>query len=351
MGVSKSQWGWKASFWFQKKCYKKEGFRTRAEAKDWEVDRRRELEEEAKRANLTSPPTFFDISAQYLEDCQARMQLNTWRQKAFVCRSFLEHLDYDPPAEDITKQQVADYLRNRQQTVSNKAANRDLRDIKALYNWAIRRDILFRNPCNGLEFYPEDPTPRYIPPSEDIDKVLMAAEPEEMDLLLILYHTGARVGEVLRMTWEDVNLEKRWVRLWTRKRRGGNLQEDMLPMNETLHGILQRRWRNRNKESPHVFPEYRHEGRRRKESTYRMMQKLCRRAGVKPFGFHTIRHYVASIIQDSRKATLQQIQKFLRHRRQTTTENYLHMIDRSLQEAVDILEEKQPAAAQPQKSK
>ena len=146
MGVSKSQWGWKASFWFQKKCYKKEGFRTRAEAKDWEVDRRRELEEEAKRANLTSPPTFFDISAQYLEDCQARMQLNTWRQKAFVCRSFLEHLDYDPPAEDITKQEVADYLRNRQQTVSNKAANRDLRDIKALYNWAIRRDILFRNP-------------------------------------------------------------------------------------------------------------------------------------------------------------------------------------------------------------
>ena len=78
----------------------------------------------------------------------------------------------------------------------------------------------------------------------------MAAEPEEMDLLLILFHTAARVGEVLRMPWEDVNLEKRWVRLWTRKRRGGNLQEDMLPMNETLHGIMERRWRNRNKEEP-----------------------------------------------------------------------------------------------------
>ena len=82
-----------------------------------------------------------------------------------------------------------------------------------------------------------------------------------------------------------------------------------------------------------------------------MMNKLCRRAGVKPFGFHAIRHYVASIIQDSRKATLQQIQRLLRHRRQTTTENYLHMIDRSLQEAVDILDEKQPQTDQTQNAK
>ena len=88
MGASKGQWGWKASFWFQKKCYKKEGFRTKAEAKDWEVDRKRELEEEAKRDSQVSPLTFFGISAQYLEDCQARMQVEHLAAES-LCLSFV----------------------------------------------------------------------------------------------------------------------------------------------------------------------------------------------------------------------------------------------------------------------
>jgi len=47
-----------------------------------------------------------------------------------------------------------------------------------------------------------------------------------MDLLTVLYHTLGRIGEVLRLNWEDINFEKKWVRLSTRKRRGGELEAD-----------------------------------------------------------------------------------------------------------------------------
>ncbi len=48
---------------------------------------------------------------------------------------------------------------------------------------------------------------------------------------------------------------------------------------------------------------------------------------------------VASIINDSGKATLGQIQQFLRHRRQATTEIYLHEFTRDQTEVASILVE------------
>ena len=53
-----------------------------------------------------------------------------------------------------------------------------------------------------------------------------------------------------------------------------------------------------------------------------------------------MQHNVASVINDTGKASMKQIQKLLRHRRQTTTENYLHTIENSLRDVMGILDEK-----------
>ena len=50
--------------------------------------------------------------------------------------------------------------------------------------------------------------------------------------------------------------------------------------------------------------------------------------------------YISDVLNDSGKASMKQIQKLLRHRRQATTENYLHSIEGSLYQAARILDGK-----------
>ena len=57
-------------------------------------------------------------------------------------------------------------------------------------------------------------------------------------MLLAFLHLAARRGEVFRLTWDDVDFRNNQIRLWTRKRRGGDLEFDWLPMTKMLKEAL-----------------------------------------------------------------------------------------------------------------
>jgi len=320
---------WVTKFQFNKKSHRKKGFKTRNKAREWETKERERLTE---LANQSDSPHFGDLADEYISHCQTRMQKNTWRQKHFVYKSFLTYIEGDRPAREVTTKQITDYLKNRVTKDGKKIANRDLREIKALYNWGINQEILeVKNPCRKIDDFAEDPYVPYVPPPEDIDRIRMAADPDERDFIEVIYHAIARKIEVKRLTWNDVNFEQRWVRLYTRKRRGGQLEPVYKPMNKTLYGTLYARWKRRDKSDPHVF-QY------NQDELDHMMENLCEKAGVKHFGFHAIRHHVASVINDSRKASMKQIQGLLGHKRQSTTEEYLHFIGSALYDAAEVLD-------------
>jgi integrase len=68
------------------------------------------------------------------------------------------------------------------------------------------------------------------------------------------------------------------------------------------------------------------------------MQGLCKKAAVKYFNFHALRHSGASVM-DSNGVPIGSIQRILGHEQRSTTEIYLQSIGNSERQAMVVFEE------------
>ncbi|OEU66211.1 MAG: hypothetical protein BA863_09215 [Desulfovibrio sp. S3730MH75] len=281
------------------------------------------------------------LASKYLDEIQDRKKRNTYIYKRSTFRRFIS---YFHPARVVLSELnldiIANYHRAQKEARGPKAANCDLRELRTIFNWAIKRDHMIKNPARQVDYYSEEDFVRYVPPAEDISAVRMAATPEERLFFDALYFTAARLSEILNLTWEDINLESRAIRLWTSKRAAGNKQPRVLAIHDELYKLLSTAWDNRDKTSSYVFtnpltgnPYTRHNA-----FVKDMFKRLCERANLeRTFTAHCIRHHVASRIVDSRKATLRQLQSFLGHMNSKVTDKYVHelQVDHSIMDAFE----------------
>jgi len=116
--------------------------------------------------------------------------------------------------------------------VSNFTANKDLRYLRATFNHGIKRKLIKNNPTKDISFLPEEKRIKYIPSTQDVFKVIMAADPDTQDYLWTLKETMGRISEINRLEWKDVNFDDRFVILYTRKKLGGHLTPRKVPMTQ-----------------------------------------------------------------------------------------------------------------------
>jgi len=68
----------------------------------------------------------------------------------------------------------------------------------------------------------------------------------------------------------------------------------------------------------------------------KLLKGLCNKAGVKPFGFHALRHYGANLLAD-KNVPMPVIQEILGHEDIRTTRIYIQNIKESVKQAVELL--------------
>jgi integrase len=66
------------------------------------------------------------------------------------------------------------------------------------------------------------------------------------------------------------------------------------------------------------------------------MAGLCKRAGIRSFGFHALRRFVASVL-DSKNVPLKQIQLVLGHSNTTITDRYISNLQTDMKSTMDLL--------------
>ena len=152
-----------------------------------------------------------------------------------------------------------------------------------------------------------------------------------------------RVGEINRLTWQDVDFGNRQVVLYTRKKRGGHLTPRMVPMPEKLYRLLLNRYKRRDPSKAWVFWHRYWDAKKECwvegpfKDRKRIMTTLCKKAGVRYFRFHALRHLGASMLERGR-APIGDIQRILGHENRSTTEIYLHSIGESEREAMRVFD-------------
>ncbi len=322
---------WRYDFQYQGSRYTGRGYATRREAETAMSERKKTLKETPTKTGMA----FSESCNQYLDFAQKRFAEETYKYKVYVYTKFFEFLGKDFQLQEITPSIIASYLKTRH---SNNNYNVHRRELSALFTYAKDTlETIEKNPVKKVGRLPHTPAVKQIPKEEDVIKLLLAADPQtdENDLLIVLLHTLARIDEVLRLTWEDINFENRTLTKWTRKTKDGAYRPVTVTMNDELYNTLWSMWQKK-LQNTWVFYNKRTEDRYYKRPKF--MKGLCSRAGISPhFGFHTLRHLMASLMADNPKISTKTIQKILGHASHRTTEIYLHELDGAIGSAMESI--------------
>lgn len=178
--------------------------------------------------------------------------------------------------------------------------------------------------------------------SEEERKKLLSDEEDTFwgAVILVGLRTGMRIGEIMALHWADVDFDRSAIcvryslsdkEITTPK----NNRIRYVPMNRELQQMLEdRRKATKGKDQELVF------GHGKKPfsrfSSYDALKRICKRAGIKRIGWHTLRHTFATELCE-KGIPLRAVQKLLGHSTISMTERYTHVGEQILRDAVEVL--------------
>lgn len=315
-------------------------------------------------------PTFEAVIHDYLKSVDAKQKSSTYKLYAHWLSLAAETLGRKK-AKDVTKGDVEKlHVSLKAKTITG---NRVLSTISSMYTWAIDVKTLpkMENPASGIRKYAEDSRERYLT-SEELARLGDAIREAETDgiqwepdpaknvkhapkaenrritidafsaaALRLFILTGARRGEILKLKWSNVDLQRGLLFLDDSKTRKKTI---------ILNGPAQVILTELPRVGPFVIPgEPRvHEDgsveHRPRSDLKRPWQHVRKRAGLAAdvdnpnlrVRIHDLRHTHASVGVEA-NLSLQIIGKLLGHTQAKTTERYAHLADDPKRRASDLI--------------
>jgi integrase len=121
------------------------------------------------------------------------------------------------PMNRIQQEDIIAYRTDLAGRVAPKTANNKLKAVRTVFAAAFREQLIPGNPTDDVALLPEGDKVKEAFTDEQIRALLAAATGEWRGLILLGLYTGQRLGDVARMTWGQIDLERKAIRLVTSK--------------------------------------------------------------------------------------------------------------------------------------
>lgn len=310
------------------------------------ADLGRDPAQERKEAREVKPdtnPTLTEFAERWMEEVASRRnRAGTLKNRRLLLKNhILPHLG-DKRLGEIGRRDIED-MHHRVSQKFPVAANRAVSLCSALFATAERWGLLTDNPATKVERNTEEGRERYLTP-EEIARLQTALDQspaqDSADVVRLLLLTGARVGEVLAMRWDQVDLAVgQWVKPAATTKQNKTHRVPLSPaavdvLAKRQAALKGRRWRG--EVPPWVFPG---DGVNGHMTTIRTFwAAVCRRANIDGVRVHDVRHTFASLLVSSGES-LPVVGALLGHTQAKTTSRYAHLLDDTLREATNKISE------------
>jgi len=174
--------------------------------------------------------------------------------------------------------------------------------IKRMFNWAVRQGLLKENQLAGVEHVskhvnaPEHPQDKHLLLEHALECIdICRQSPPLGDICELLLLTGMRVGELVRLTWGDMDFGQKLLKLERHKTSAwNNSRPRMIPLCERSMEIVKRQAPEHVRDSQPVFV-----GRDGQPFTvgalHCRLRRLCEKhSALEDFTFHKLRHTCAT---------------------------------------------------------
>lgn len=151
----------------------------------------------------------------------------------------------DQPLDAITTDDIEAFRDARKgKGLSASAVNHDLKLLRKMYNWAIRKSYVTRTPFKigsqpAISLERELPRNKRLQNADDEQRLLDAANPHLRGVITAMLDTACRPGEILSLQWRDVSLERRELTIQAQQEK--TRRERIIPISTRLRAILEMR--------------------------------------------------------------------------------------------------------------
>ncbi len=136
-------------------------------------------------------------------------------------------------------------------------------------------------------------------------------------VVVLALSTGARKGEILGLTWKDVDFDRSVITLHETK----NGERRVLPLASHALEVMEQRFQDRRRDSHFVFPS---RNGKKPFDIQRAWKASLKNAELHDFRFHDLRHSAASYLAMN-GASLAEISEILGHKTLAMVKRYAHL--------------------------